>query len=112
VGVKNFTLNGTSAENCISGDVVVTVTVNSCTGITEQSDAREIGVYPNPFSEQLDFEDFSGSVTLYNELGRKVLECKAETIKIINTTELPTGVYMIQLTNKYGESVYRKLVKQ
>lgn len=111
-GVRDFTLNAESIEGCKSAEVVVTVTVNNCTGIKEQASKKEIAVYPNPFSGQLDFDDFSGTVTIYTGLGQKVLECKAEIIKIINTSELPTGIYLIQTTDNHGQSVYRKMVKQ
>jgi hypothetical protein len=72
---------------------------NSPTGIDESSVAKEIHVFPNPFSSLVTVKLDGGrtllSFSLYNSIGKKVMirERVGENKIIINGEMLPTGIY-------------------
>jgi len=68
----------------------------------EESLALESNVelYPNPFSNEIRVTKENLSVKIYNFSGQLVLETKNEMI--INTSELSSGLYLIEITNSIG----------
>ncbi len=79
----------------------------------------EATIYPNPFNDYLtiDVTNVTGSttVTIIDENGRaissKEINATNKTAKdVIETQLLPSGIYIIKLTNK-NQVIYQKLVK-
>lgn len=110
-GTKNFTVIGRSVEGCESAQAVVTLTVNTCTGIEDRTEGEAANAYPNPFSDRLFVENFSGTIKLYNELGQQVADLQHDHTGLIDTTKLPKGIYLLQLTNAEGHNTYKKIIK-
>lgn len=111
-GVKNFTINGLSADGCKAAMVVQSVTVSACTGIEEVSFASA-GIYPNPFTNELNLSAIDGSAALYNSLGQLVLTIQPDDRKIIETANLAKGLYILKVYNT-GNALKQmiKLVKE
>jgi hypothetical protein len=83
--------------------------------VKELPKEKEVGVYPNPFSEELTVgsEQFGvSSLQLIDMYGRVVYNGVATGNKtIINTGQLPTGNYILLLTDENGVKTAKKLVK-
>lgn len=110
-GVRQFTVTGTSAQGCVSAPAVRTVTVSLCTGIDENGNIAEALVYPNPFSNQLHFKNFKGTVRIYNQLGQLLTKQEISESESINTTQLTPGLYIIKTLAAGLETGTYKLIK-
>jgi len=89
---------------------------NGSTGINQSfSINNQLKIYPNPNTGEFIIE-YGGalkntSIILYNKLGQKVFESELETNrKTIDISELPNGLYILQLQNDNGY-YYHKVVK-
>ena len=72
----------------------------------EKKTGIEISIYPNPAKEQITLisDQKSGSITLYNMQGEKVMEqCADQNQTTINISSLSEGVYIINLLSENGE---------
>jgi photosystem II stability/assembly factor-like uncharacterized protein len=73
-----------------------------------------IEVYPNPFSDKLFVSNFSNErvkqIAIYDNQGKLVLTRNNED-GLINTTELPNGLYTIQLLLADDTTIKKKLIK-
>ncbi|MEI6020079.1 MAG: choice-of-anchor J domain-containing protein [Bacteroidota bacterium] len=90
-----YTLIGTGANGCTSSQNV-NLSVSSCTGL-ENINGREVSVFPNPFNTQINLKGLNGSIELFNLLGEKVLSQNVQTIDVLNTNNLPNGIYILKL---------------
>ena len=74
---------------------------------------ENIEIYPNPTTNVFTITNSSGAnVSVYNILGRLVLETKMESNKhIINANVFNSGVYFIKIINK-GIVINKKLIKE
>ncbi|AEV34219.1 hypothetical protein Oweho_3268 [Owenweeksia hongkongensis DSM 17368] len=75
----------------------------------------EIAIYPNPTNDFLNLENLSkeGQVTLYNLSGKLLLQqpFKKENNKL-DLSDLPKGVYVLELISRQGVRVFRKVMKE
>ena len=82
-------------------------------GVGEQNGSKTM-VYPNPVSDKLTVEaqEALGTVEIYNLMGALVYSQKNCANKVeINTTDMPSGIYFVRLTNdKTSET--RRFVKE
>ena len=82
-------------------------------GVDEQSGNKTL-IYPNPVNDKLtiEAEQALGTVEIYNLMGALVYSQKDCANKVeINTSDLPTGIYFIRMTNdKTSEA--RRFVKE
>lgn len=81
------------------------------TGIEDESTSA-LRIYPNPFSDFLEVR-FTGTadVALYNVFGRQMYTDKnVDGYKKIATTELPNGIYYLEVSTHHASHV-TKLVK-
>ncbi len=86
------------------------ITVNLAPGIGSISQNRDLRVYPNPFSDQVNFtligktEDMK--LILYNSLGQtiKELQIAGTNSLVIRRDQLPEGIYTYQWT--VGNNTY------
>jgi PKD repeat protein len=108
----------TTAENCeaLSEDFVVTI--EDCTGLGE-NDKGTINLYPNPVNNEVVLEIASGTirsadVIILNQHGQRVFNKHfsdvQSTIKI-PASELPAGIYSLQLVTDEGNILEKKFVK-
>ena len=116
---QNWTKNGV----IVSQEKTFTFTATeSCTlianllyteGIGEQNGSKTL-IYPNPVNNKLTVEaqEALGTVEIYNLMGSLVYSQKDCANKVeINTSDLPTGIYFIRMTNdKTSEA--RRFVKE
>jgi hypothetical protein len=84
----------------------------SGSGIVEFGTLKnEINIYPNPATLTMNITGVSGKVTLkiYDVLGDLVAQEEAESNILLNTSQLPQGVYTLVIENKESMAV-RKIV--
>ncbi|MFN6077433.1 MAG: GEVED domain-containing protein [Fluviicola sp.] len=103
---------GTSAYGEVE-DYKVAITTSSA--FLNESQLAEVGVYPNPFKNEISVDASSIEGTLNVELvdfSGKVLSVQQVTneLKVISTTELAAGVYTLRLSNGTTTSV-RRIIK-
>lgn len=83
-------------------------------GVEESVLNNEINVYPNPFNDKLSINTITteaiSSVNVYNNVGQIVISTKGD-VKEINTTNLSSGSYFIELLLKDKTPVRKKIVK-
>lgn len=91
----------------------ITVTVDKTTAVVDINKDNRISVYPNPvqdiFSIQVNDLDIE-KISLYSSLGERIREDKLTPNVDIST--LPTGMYILMVISKNGESFVQKLVKK
>jgi hypothetical protein len=81
----------------------------------EESAAQAVKVFPNPFSNQLDFtaaENEQMTVSLYDFLGQQVLQQTFTNATTLNTQQLADGIYFFKLCNNKGIVKNGKILKQ
>lgn len=103
---KTFTIIATANHNFVAHLMYTE-------GVDEQSGNKTL-IYPNPVNDKLtiEAEQALGTVEIYNLMGSLVYSQKDCANKLeINTSDLPTGVYFIRMTNdKTSEA--RRFVKE
>jgi len=94
-------------------DQLVTVTEGSTLNIKPEF-LTDLNIYPNPVDKNINIktnEDLSGSiVTVFDILGRRMLNEKLSSSKTINVTSLKTGYYFLRVQAK-GKSIKKKFMK-
>ncbi len=78
------------------------------TGV-EDVTVEQIGVYPNPADDQVTIEATAiENVTVFNMMGQKVYESSVNTDKVVlNMSEMPAGIYMINVVTADFETTKR-----
>jgi hypothetical protein len=103
---KTFTIIATANHNFVAHLMYTE-------GVDEQSGIKTL-IYPNPVNNKLtiEAEQALGMVEIYNLMGALVYSQKDCANKVeINTSDLPTGIYFIRMTNdKTSEA--RRFVKE
>ena len=103
---KTFTIIATANHNFVAHLMYTE-------GVDEQSGNKTL-IYPNPVNDKLtiEAEQALGTVEIYNLMGALVHSQKDCANKVeINTSDLPTGIYFIRMTNdKTSEA--RRFVKE
>jgi len=85
---------------------------SNLTGIGDNAFSN-LNAYPNPFSNEIRFEGADvARVTVTSIIGQVVLDRAIAGENYINTQELIRGIYLVKFTNKKGESILRKLIKE
>ncbi len=107
-----------SAENdniSINGQTVLVDDESQCVfGIEGINLDIMLTIYPNPTSNLLTIQNQNGfeinSITLYDTLGRKVLESN-EATEAIDVSNLTAGIYFLHITTDSG-MVTKKVIKE
>jgi len=97
------------------GSITVPITANVVTSLGEISLNESISIFPNPMNNQLNINSsYNGKldVKLYNLLGQPTAidQINNNGSIQINTTELPEGVYLLELSNG-NERILKKIMK-
>ncbi|MFC6999494.1 cellulase family glycosylhydrolase [Rufibacter roseus] len=83
------------------------------TGIFTPNEKEEIKVYPNPAAEIITINVTSPGTTmvdLINNLGVSVQQATFQSRVQLSTSTLPSGVYVVQVTNSKGQRTMNKVV--
>ncbi len=116
IGSHTVTYTYTNGHGCTNTDSIKIIVTSTCLGINEV-DAKNNAVqfYPNPFSQNLNIiinNPGTTTVTLYDMMGQNIESWQMEQGQhIINTGNIPTGVYMMQVKSDNGLFYNQKLVK-
>jgi hypothetical protein len=83
------------------------------TSVETSRSETSIDIYPNPFNGELTIKTIQqASVALYDVTGQLVLQRDMQNATTISTSHLPSGLYLLKLTDKNGQVVEtRKLLK-
>ena len=72
--------------------------------------AASFEVYPNPMNNTLYIDGDVQDVTIFNAVGQQVLF--VENAKAIDVNDLSEGLYFVRISDKRGNSVVKKIVKE
>lgn len=81
-------------------------------GVSENEKKYSAKVYPNPFTDfiQVETENKSGTIALFDMQGRKILEQETAIATKLNTENLDAGSYIITLQSNTGK-VSNQIIK-
>lgn len=141
-GVSNFDANNDISINCTSeNDLAVSGTFNSTSVQLGAITLNKIGnnrnifiarlnapalgtanfmdnsiiIYPNPIRDMLNIQSTASinSYEIYNTLGSTVRKGTfVNESKAIDISSLQSGLYMLRLTDDFGKSIQKKIIKQ
>lgn len=74
---------------------------------TSNPSIKKIKIYPNPAFNFIGLNNVSGvgSIIVYNLVGRKMKKFTAQADERYDITDLPRGMYLVQLLGKDGKVV-------
>ena len=105
----DYTFNGTTIEGCDS-TVILYVTVTPVGIFDIQNSEFKIDVFPNPTNGVVTIASEEATrVEVMDASGRKVLT--VENNNRIDLSNLPSGVYMLQITTPQGKALKRVIRK-
>jgi len=122
VNMSTSTLNmasGGPVDHEYINGVYLDETGNLYTGINDLPLDAAISMYPNPTSGDLNisFNNLAAgnyNVVVYNTIGGVVInqnmDVNGAVVRTINMNELPTGIYMVQVSNENGATT-KKVIK-
>ncbi|MFN3445795.1 MAG: T9SS type A sorting domain-containing protein [Bacteroidia bacterium] len=84
--------------------------INSSTGMYDADLNNHFEVYPNPTLNYIKVSGTFKSISMYNALGKLIIPHQNNTE--LNLSNLPTGVYYLQITDANQTVVTKKVVKQ
>lgn len=103
----------------ILGNMRQPILLSTSTLALNDENLPSLGIYPNPFSDEIIISRDNTSLELlsieiYNTLGAKVFNLDTITTKrtVINTQNLAKGVYLLRITDANGTATSRKIVKR
>jgi hypothetical protein len=106
----------TSPATTLFTSIINSTVHNTCNGILASLNKEEVGqilVYPSPFSNQITFSyNEQATVSLYDFLGRQIIQQTFTNSTTINTEQLTSGIYFYRLKNYKGTLKTGKVVKQ
>ena len=110
LGENTVTLTVTDASGN-STTAEATVTVEDSTLSTNEFENANVSLYPNPATSQITIEATGIKITevsIYDLTGKIV---KTSENSQINVSNLPSGVYLVRLTDDTGRMMTRKFIK-
>jgi len=106
----SYTVTGTNTLNLCKSVKIFTVTVNTCTGLTNlEGGDYFFKVYPNPVSKQLILEaDTKITITILNISGKIVLEGVYENGRyVFDMSDYGAGIYALKASSEKGSQTIR-----
>ncbi len=111
-GSKTIKMKGVSSFGCV-GEVEKTLQI-SATGIEKLTNELSVVVYPNPAKDQvsIDWEENSNTLQLklYDAFGKLMIEKQIVKGQNLDISELPSGVFILQLNGLNKQSQLRLIV--
>lgn len=74
------------------------------------SELQNISIYPNPTKDVLNFEGFNSSIkiSVFDVLGKQVLEQSLNNGETLNVSELSNGIYTIKINNEFSSKFIKE----
>jgi len=115
IGNKDFSVIVTQ-QGCVNADTIKII-VMDCSGISENIKPYGINIYPNPSQGKINIDIPEGftklEIIIFNTIGQIIfteeISSQTETIKTIDLTKVPKGIYFIGLKSD-GEQQFRKVI--
>lgn len=79
-------------------------------GETEPVAMPELKISPNPFATRTVIEYSTGTIELYNALGRLVLKSSESGRVVFDGSDLPAGIYFVTVKNKTGSKTAKAIL--
>ena len=112
ITASTYTVTGTDANGCVNSSVI-TIKVNTCTGINGIAvNDKALVVYPNPSNGEFTITgDSDITLKIVNELGQEVSNIKlsAQNDHKVSISNLANGIYFIIGQNENG-AVNQKII--
>ena len=112
ITASTYTVTGTDANGCVNSSVI-TIKVNTCTGINGIAvNDKALVVYPNPSNGEFTITgDSDITLKIVNELGQEVSNIKlsAQNDHKVSVSNLANGIYFIVGQNENG-AVNQKII--
>lgn len=89
--------------------------VGESTDVNDLQHFASLKIYPNPVIDVINIEADKNikRITLFNSLGQNVADTSPDgTSQIIQTSQLPQGVYILNIQLTDGNTVTRKIIKE
>lgn len=107
-------------NGCWGESETINVTIDNCTGLSENSLVSAFKVYPNPATDKIRVDitgniSFDGELVIRNQLGQAVLSKdisvgENNTVQLIDISTLTKGIYFISITKGSESSVHQRFV--
>ncbi len=112
ITANTYTVNGTDANGCVNSSVI-TIKVNTCTGINGIAvNDKALVVYPNPSNGEFTITgDADITLKIMNELGQEVsiIKLSSQNDHKVSVSHLANGIYFIVGQNENGK-VNQKII--
>lgn len=81
-----------------------------CTASSSEFDVQKLSIYPNPAQDIIQVQGLTEATnfTIYNALGSKVKQGNVDLNQTINTSELASGVYILNLNDSKNIKFVKK----
>ena len=114
-GVGQVSVIETDTNGCVGAAEIINVTIGTgTTGIVNGSQSFGIDIYPNPANDFLHIETTGYGLVIETI----ILDAKGKSVyvqnslKKINVSKLPTGMYFLHLSTEDGKQIKRKWMKE
>ncbi len=106
------TITATTDDGGLTASIEVTVTALH-TDVLDADETQKVGLYPNPATSTVSISGAEAyhSVSVYDQVGRRVLHRKISDVLSLNVSELKTGIYLIKFEGDGNQHV-SKLIKR
>jgi hypothetical protein len=111
-GIGTVKVTETSADGCPGVSAPLTVTVDECTGLTDQQAAAP-GIFPNPASDYVTVQNCRDSqISLYSMDGKMLMrtesqnECYSFDVRLF-----PKGIYMLNIRRGSFNTIMKLVIQ-
>ncbi len=101
-------------RHCMPDTITKSVTVNSGVGLNS-SHQTAVELFPNPASNYLRISGLENctDIAVYSADGKKVFEKTSPSItEVVDTKNFASGVYVVRISNRNGETVPKIFIKK
>jgi PKD repeat protein len=100
----------TAVQGSCATSQAFTVTVNKCTGVSEQEESLQVNLFPNPAKEHISLQVQSAANLRVLALDGKLVKQQAlqTGTSDVDVTQLPAGMYIFEISD--GTQMYRERV--
>jgi hypothetical protein len=107
-------------DTTVSWGLIDDICIEDLTTATENLSSNAFSVYPNPANSNLIIElnqsaGFGYSISAFDMVGKKVINkvlTKGEKRITLDVSQIPNGLYLVELRDNHFKSWYRKIVKE
>mgnify|MGYP000934432997 CR=1 FL=1 len=109
--LSQYTVTGTDGNNC-DNSAVVTLFVNSCTGLSETADNNAlIRLFPNPtngvITAKFDYEGVK-EILIIDETGKAIeIRTTEQRSEVFDLTKYAKGIYLVRVQSKSATGYFR-----